>query len=221
MKTQPYWMESVDLPQFPALSSDLQVDVVVIGGGLTGITTAYLLKKAGAKVALLERQRCAAADTGRTTAHLTYVTDERLHHLVKTFGKDGAKAFWEAGVAAIDQISEIVRSENIDCEFKWVSGFLHAQLADEVDKDEIERLEADADFARQFGFEAALVQKVPYANRPGVRFAHQAKFHPRKYLGALLPLIPGAGSHVFENTAAENVEANPLTVHAGPYKIRC
>src|SRR6188508_3749614 len=102
MNTQPYWMDSVDLPSFPALTNDLEVDVVVVGGGLTGITTAYLLKKAGVKVALLERYRCAGTDTGHTTAHLTYVTDYRLSQLAKTFGKDGAKAFWEAGIAGID-----------------------------------------------------------------------------------------------------------------------
>src|SRR5436190_9428315 len=114
-----YWTDTQQLPQFGSLSSDLEVDVVVIGAGLTGITAAYLLKRSGAKVALLDRQRCAAADTAHTTAHLTYVTDERLHHLVKVFGCDGAKAFWEAGAAAIDQIDVIVRAEKIDCDFKW------------------------------------------------------------------------------------------------------
>src|ERR1051325_6248098 len=102
MDTRPYWSESAKLPEFAPLSNDLTVDVVIVGAGLTGITTAYLMKEAGAKVALLDRQRCAAADTGHTTAHLTYVTDYRLHQLVKNFGKDGAKAFWEAGAADID-----------------------------------------------------------------------------------------------------------------------
>src|SRR5687768_18433879 len=110
MNTKPYWME-VELPEFPALANDLEVDVVVIGGGLTGITAAYLLKKAGAKVALVERDRCAAADTGHTTAHLTYVTDARLHHLAKKFGRDCARAFWEAGALGIDQIYDLVRAE--------------------------------------------------------------------------------------------------------------
>src|SRR5437660_12910416 len=96
MDTQPYWSRSAKLPQFASLSSDLKVDVVVVGAGLTGITAAYLLKQAGAKVALIERHRCPAADRGHTTAHLPYVTESRLHQSVKPFGKDCAKAYWHA-----------------------------------------------------------------------------------------------------------------------------
>jgi glycine/D-amino acid oxidase-like deaminating enzyme len=92
MDTTSYWQASAALPQFPSLCNDLEVDVVVIGAGLTGITTAWLMKEAGARVALLDRQRCASGDTAHTTAHLTYVTDDRLHHLVKVFGKDAARA---------------------------------------------------------------------------------------------------------------------------------
>ena len=195
MDTKPYWME-LALPEFPALANDLEVDVVIIGGGLTGITTAYLLKEEGVKVALIERQRCAAADTGHTTAHLTYVTDYRLHRLVKTFGCDGAKAFWEGGIAAIDQISDIVHELKIDCEFTWVPGHLHTKLFEPV-KDEIESLKEDFELARQLDFDVQWLDKVPYANRPGIRFTNQAKFHPRKYLAALLTAIPGDGSYVF------------------------
>src|SRR5690349_14892075 len=125
MDTKPYWSTTAALPKFESLNHDLEVDVAVIGAGLTGITAAYLPSKEGAKVALLERQRCAGGDTGRTTAHLTYVTDERLHRLVKQWGRDGARAFWEAGTAALDQISEIIRTNHIDCDFKWIPGYLH------------------------------------------------------------------------------------------------
>src|SRR5256885_4840614 len=144
MEPSSYWRVSDKAPRFGALTSDLEVDAVVIGAGLTGITAAYLLKEAGAKVALIERGHCAAGDTGRTTAHLTYVTDERLHHLVKVFGRDAANAFWEAGVAAIGQISDIVSTNTIDCDFKWVPGFLHARLNGE-DKKDRESLEKDAE----------------------------------------------------------------------------
>jgi glycine/D-amino acid oxidase-like deaminating enzyme/nitrite reductase/ring-hydroxylating ferredoxin subunit len=220
MNTGSYWQSSQTLPEFPSLANDLEVDVVIIGAGLTGITAAWLLKRAGAKVALLDRQRCAAADTGHTTAHLTYVTDERLNTLVKHFGKDGAKAFWEAGVAAIDQIFEIVKSTGIDAEFNWVPGFLHGRL-DDSDKKDRESLEEDAQLARDLDFDAQFVEQVPFVNRPGVRFAHQAKFHPYKYLAPMLSAIPGNGSHVFENTEATEVEEKPLTVHARKFKIRC
>jgi glycine/D-amino acid oxidase-like deaminating enzyme/nitrite reductase/ring-hydroxylating ferredoxin subunit len=219
MKTQPYWME-VALPEFPSLANDLEVDVLIIGGGLTGITAAYLLKKEGVKVALIEKERCASRDTGHTTAHLTYVTDYRLNHLVKNFGCDAAKAFWEAGIAAIDQISDLVRELNIDCEFKWVPGYLHTKLFEPV-QGEIKSLQEDASLAKQLEFEAQWLDKVPYANRPGIRFANQAKFHPRKYLRALLNAIPGDGSYVFENTEAGEIEEEPLHVKAGNYRIHC
>lgn len=220
MNTQPVWQKSASLPQFPSLRRNLEVDVVIIGGGLTGITAAYLLKKAGAKVAVLERGRCAGADTGHTTAHLTYVTDYRLREVVKTFGRDGAKAFWEAGVAAIDQIHEIARAEAKDCEFKWVPGYLHASLKETDEKDRAS-LEEDAQLAQELGFDAEFCKSVPFGGRPGVKFKHQAKFHPLKYLAPLLQFINSDGSHVFEETEAGEVEEKPLAVHAGKYKIRC
>ncbi|HEU6448258.1 MAG TPA: FAD-dependent oxidoreductase [Verrucomicrobiae bacterium] len=220
MEAKTYWQQSVELPRFDSISKDIEVDVVIIGGGLTGITAAHLLKKSGARVALLERERCAGGDTGRTTAHLTYVTDTRLNELVKTFGRDGAKAFWEAGIAAIDQIYEIAKTESLNCEFQWVPGFLHASLKGESEKDRAS-LELDAQLAQELGFDAKFVERVPYANRCGVRFENQAKFHPLKYLAPLLQKIPGDGSYVFENTEAHQIEDDPLTVHAGNYKIRC
>ncbi|HEY1718039.1 MAG TPA: FAD-dependent oxidoreductase [Verrucomicrobiae bacterium] len=215
-----HWFSTATLPRFKSISRDIKVDAVIIGGGLTGITAAYLLKKSGAKVALLERGRCAAADTGHTTAHLTYVTDYRLHQIAKTFGHEGAKTFWEAGIAALDQIHEIVKTVSPRCDFKWIPGYLHASLNGENKKDRVS-LERDAELAREFGFESEFVKKVPYANGCGVRFDHQAKFHPLKYLAPLLKKIDGGGSHVFENTEAGEIESNPLIVHAGRYKIRC
>jgi glycine/D-amino acid oxidase-like deaminating enzyme/nitrite reductase/ring-hydroxylating ferredoxin subunit len=219
MTTASYWASSASLPRFPSLAGDLEVDVVIIGGGLTGITAAYLLKNEGAKVALLERNHCAGADTGHTTAHLTYVTDERLHRLVKHFGRDGAKAFWEAGIAAIDQIADIVKASKADCGFTWLPGYLHE--SPDGARDDRKLLEADVQLARELDFDAQFVQEVPYAHRPGIRFAHQAKFHPLKYLAPLLQSISGDGSHVFENTEAGEIEADPLVVHAGSYKVRC
>jgi glycine/D-amino acid oxidase-like deaminating enzyme/nitrite reductase/ring-hydroxylating ferredoxin subunit len=220
VKTESYWEATQRLSEFPRLERDIEVDVVVVGGGLTGITTAYLLRQEGVRVALIEKDRLTAGDTSRTTAHLTYVTDYRLRDLTKKFGKDAAKSFWEAGAAAIDQIESITRQTKADCGFHWAPGYLHESIRDR-DPKERERLQEDADLAREFGFDARFVESVPYANVPGVRFAHQAKFHPLKYLEPLARGIPGNGSFVFEKTEFEEVEDKPLTVHANGKKIRC
>jgi glycine/D-amino acid oxidase-like deaminating enzyme/nitrite reductase/ring-hydroxylating ferredoxin subunit len=213
------WIE-FSLPPYPALDHDLEVDVVVVGGGVTGLTAAYLLRQEGARVAVIERDRIAQGDTARTTAHLTYVTDSRLHELADKLGKDAAKALWEGGAAAIDEIARIAQTTGADCGFTWVPGYLHASL-DSRDAREADRLRDDAALAVEFGFDAAFQERVPYADRPGVRFANQAKFHPRRYLAALAETIPGNGSHIFENTSLEEVSDKPMAVRANGKRIRC
>jgi len=219
MPTKSHWMQT-SLPRFPKLGENLTVDVVVVGGGITGITAAFLLKKAGKTVALLERDRCARADTGHTTAHITYVTDTRLTELVKTFGKDHAQAAWDAGRAAMRQIQSLIDEEKIECEYATVPGYLHAPWK-EIPKGEIERLRADAELAAELGFDARYVESVPIAKRPGIRFANQAKFHPLRYLAGLLPGIAGQGSHVFEDSEVTEFENEPLAVKANECTIRC
>ena len=213
------WVE-FELPQYSALKQDIEVDVVIVGAGLTGVTAAYLLRQEGVRVALIERGKVASADTARTTAHLTYVTDSRLRELSRHFGKEAARAFWEAGAAAIDEIVRLMRETNAECDFKWTPGYLHESLG-HSSAQERDQLQEDAKLAAEFGFEAAFMDRVPYANGPGVRFAYQAKFHPRRYLAALLRAIPGADSHVFEETQFEEVTDNPMAVHANGKTIRC
>ena len=108
MRNVPVWIDTAPIQKFPKLQRNITVDVVVVGAGVTGITTAYLLKKAGSTVALIERERVASIDTGHTTAHLTYVTDVQLQELARNFGNDHAQAAWDAGAAAIDEIERIV-----------------------------------------------------------------------------------------------------------------
>jgi glycine/D-amino acid oxidase-like deaminating enzyme/nitrite reductase/ring-hydroxylating ferredoxin subunit len=214
-------MRSAAIPEFPALKQDLTVDVVIVGAGITGVTAAYLIKAAGLRVALVERDRVAMVDTGHTTAHLTYVTDLRLRDLANIFGRDQALAVWDAGRLAIGQIETNIEAEAIDCDFGFVPGYLHEPIGGERDERARTALREEAELARDLGFDATYVESVPFVKRAGIRFDSQALFHPRRYLAGLLSAIPGAGSHVIEQTTVEDVEDGPLRVTAGSHTIRC
>ena len=199
MDTTSYWLATAPQDRFPAIAKTLTVDVLVVGGGITGVSAAYLLGKAGMSVALVDRGQIGHIDTGHTTAHVTAVTDLRLHELVKSFGRDHAQAVWDAGAAAIDQIEQISGREKISCEFTRVPGYLHAPRAGGEPAD-CQKFREDAQLANEFGFDAAYLDSVPKMEVPGIRFSDQAKFHPLKYLSALAKLLPGENCFVFEES---------------------
>jgi glycine/D-amino acid oxidase-like deaminating enzyme/nitrite reductase/ring-hydroxylating ferredoxin subunit len=218
LEPRSFWEDSAPVSRYPALDRGLTVDVVVIGAGITGLTAAYLLKRSGRRVAVIDRRRCGGVDSGLTTAHLTCVTDVNLSELVKHFGRDHAWAAWDAGLAAIDQIDRIVREEGIECDWSWVPGYMHAPR----DGSDAARrqLEEDARLAADLGFDARFVEAVPFAGTPGVEYEGQARFHPRKYLSALAKLIDGDGSHIFEHTESEEIK-EPLSVSAAGHTLKC
>src|SRR5512132_4346265 len=167
MRNVPVWIDDTPIRKFPKLQRNISVDVLVIGAGVTGISAAYLLKKAGLSVALIERERVASLDTGHTTAHLTYVTDVELQELARNFGNDHAQAAWDAGAAAIDEIERIVEEEGSDCEFTRVPAYLHARVG-ASSKKEASSLKKEADLTAKLGFDAAYLNSAPYFKLPAV-----------------------------------------------------
>jgi glycine/D-amino acid oxidase-like deaminating enzyme/nitrite reductase/ring-hydroxylating ferredoxin subunit len=218
--TTPYWSMSTTFPQFAKLADDAETDVVVVGGGMTGLTAAYLLAKAGKRVILLERGRCAATDTGHTSAHVTMVTDAPLSELVKGLGRTHAQAVWDAGLAAIATIDDIVREHAIDAAFEWVDGYLHAPLGDDA-SDERDHLKADANLASELGFDAEYLESVPLVGRPGVRFADQARIHPRQYLAGVAKAFVALGGRIHEHSEADEFCDDPRRVKANGHAVTC
>lgn len=216
--TRPYWSDGTSRLPRPKLDTNLECDVVIIGGGMTGLTTAYLLTSAGKSVVLLERGRLAEGDTGYTTAHLTMVTDARLTDLVRRFGPDHGQAVWDAGLAAISQIDTIVRTHDIACDFQWVDGYLHApQSNDGLD---LSAFEDEAALAVELGFDAELLARVPALDRPGIRFPGQARFHPAKYLADLARVIETRGGRIYESSLVDGFAEQPRHVRANGHTVK-
>ena len=204
---------------FAPVKADGQYDVVVIGGGITGLSAAYFLTVAGQSVCLVGAIASGAGDTGHTTAHLTAVTDLRLEKLVKSFGQQAANLVWQAGRAAIDAIESIVVEHGIHCEFQRIPGFLHASLLDQ--KDETKSLQAEARLATQLGIHAQFVDNVPYVGKPGICFPDQAKFDPLAYLAGLAEFLATRGCAIHEQSEVTEVEAKPMAVKVGKNRIAC
>lgn len=196
--TNSVWTEdSETAPRHKRLEGEIRVDVAVVGGGITGVTAAYLLKQAGRSVALVESRRVGKGESGKTTAHLTEVLDERYQRLLGKFGVKGARLINESQREALERIAGLTERLRIRCDFERVPGYLFTEYAESV-----EEIEAEAEACRRLGIAAALTDEVPlpFAVKRALRFDNQAQFHPRAYLLALAATIPGDGSEIFEDS---------------------
>lgn len=204
--TIPLWQD-LNVPRFPTAQLPSATDVLIVGGGITGLTAALLLKRAGKRVVVCEKQRIGAGESGHTSAHLTYVTDETLVTLSDRFGREAAERAWRGGRLAIDLIESNVESLRIECGFRRVPGFLFASMDGE--RDEAGALRREADAAAALGFAARFVERGPVLSRPAVMYADQAVFHPVAYIAALARAVHGDGSLVCEDAEVTDFEEEP------------
>ena len=195
------WLEPAET-RFPSLTSTLDVDVAVIGAGITGVTTAHLLKQAGKTVALIESNGVGYGATGYTTAKLTVGHSLVYHDLIESFGEEAARAYARSNQEAIERIQAIVRDNSIDCDLEPASNYVYTERDASV-----RDVEQEAEAARRAGVDAELTTEtdLPYPVRAAVRVDDQAQFHPWKYLAALTRIVDGDGSHVLELTRATDV----------------
>lgn len=200
---EPYWTFSTTKEDYPALSEDIDVDVVIVGGGIVGITSSYLLKKQGFKVALLEANTITHGTTGHTTAKITCQHGLIYDKIIKKMGEDRGRQYKEANEYAIKFISDLVKEKNIDCDFCYRPAYVYTKSYDYIEK-----IENEVKAATNLGIKASYLDKIPLSFEVlgAISFDNQAQFHPLKYLLTLAKEIPGDGSYIFEHTKAIDIE---------------
>jgi glycine/D-amino acid oxidase-like deaminating enzyme len=201
-RTEPSWFEDSSSLEFRKLNRNISVDVVIVGGGIAGLTTGYLLTKNGKRVAVVDDGNLASGETGRTTAHITHALDDRYYELEKTHGKKGARLAAESHTAAIDRIESIVRNEGIDCNFERLDGYLFLDPTDN-DKSILRELEA----THRAGIAAKRTDSPlqSFDGTPCIRFPDQAQFQPLRYIAGLARAITRNGGLVFTETHVQEV----------------
>lgn len=203
--TESLWMRTARAPQGKPLQEDLHAEVCIVGAGITGLTTAYLLACEGKSVVVLDDGDIGGGETSRTTGHLATGLDDRYHRLEKYHGEGGARLAAESHAHAIDRVEQICRSENIDCDFRRVDGYLFVPPG-ESEHELFREMEA----AQRAGLsDVELLTRLPvdaYDFGPALRFPRQARFHALRYLQGLAACVIERGGRIHTRSFVERIE---------------
>jgi glycine/D-amino acid oxidase-like deaminating enzyme/nitrite reductase/ring-hydroxylating ferredoxin subunit len=205
-----YWIDTTENTDYPKLDSDIEVDVAIVGGGITGLTTAYFLKSHGIKTAVIDANRIAQGVSGHTTAKITSQHSLKYAKMVSTAGEEKALQYASANQAAIAMVEKIIADNNIDCDFKKVPAYVFTN-----DESYIKKLEDETRSAEKLGLPAEYINtlELPFEIKGAMKFSDQAQFHPRKYLLALASAIEGEDCRIYEQTRIVDIqEDNPYVV---------
>src|SRR5688572_18049593 len=177
-------MPTPDTRAEPQLTTDVETDVCIIGAGIAGMTTAYLLAREGQRVVILDDGPVAGGETCRTTAHLVNAPDTYFMELERLYGEHQARLAAESHTAAIDKIEEIARREKISCNFRRLDGYLYTEPGEPA-----ETLENELKATHRAGLKyVEIVDCVPldsFETGPALHFPNQGQFHILKYVKGL------------------------------------
>lgn len=197
-----FWTASTSAEHHYSLNGDITVDTAIIGGGIAGLTAAYLLKNAGQRVAVLEKNTVGSGVSGHTTGKVTSGHGLIYNELVRRHGIKRAKIYGAANEAAIRQIASIVRTEKIDCDLQRDNNYIFTENSEELAK-----IKQEVTVAQKLDLPATYVTEtpLPFAVKGAIRYENQAKLHIRKYLLGLATAVHGNGSVIYEDTRATRV----------------
>ena len=199
------WTHGDTIMQLPALDGDLHTDVCIVGGGISGMTTAYLLAREGRSVVVLDAGPIGGGETGRTTAHLSNAFDDRYYEVERLFGEHGSQLIAESHTAAIDESEEIISNEQIDCDFDRLDGYLF--VPPDCSKDVLEQ---EIEAARRAGLrDVEWVDRAPikdFDTGSCLRFPRQGQFDPLKYLDGLVSGTLKRLGRIYSHTHVDEIK---------------
>ncbi|EPB8147993.1 FAD-dependent oxidoreductase [Clostridium perfringens] len=199
------WSESCKFRKREALNKDIKTDVLVIGAGIAGILTAYMLKQKGRDVVLIDAAEIASGNTKNTTAKITSQHDLIYSKLISEFGEEKARQYAKANELAIKKYKEIIEDKRIECDFEEKPAYVYSLNEVDVLKEEVEA-------AKNLGIDAEFVQEVnlPFKIKGAVKFNNQAQFNPLKFLRGISNELV-----IYENTRALEIKENLVVTSGG------
>ena len=199
------WSESCKFRKREALNKDIKTDVLVIGAGIAGILTAYMLKQKGREVVVIDAAEIASGNTKNTTAKITSQHDLIYSKLIAEFEEEKARQYAKANELAIKKYKEIIEDKRIECDFEEKPAYVYSLNEVDVLKEEVEA-------AKNLGIDAEFVQEanLPFKIKGAVKFNHQAQFNPLKFLRGISNELV-----IYENTRALEIKENLVVTSGG------
>jgi glycine/D-amino acid oxidase-like deaminating enzyme/nitrite reductase/ring-hydroxylating ferredoxin subunit len=201
--TQSLWKAKAQKTSYPALESDINVDVAIVGGGITGITSAYLLAKEGKNVAVLESHELAGGTTGDSTGNLYAMVDKRLHHIQSKWDDKTARTVADSRVDAINLVADLVHKYQIPCDFRRVPWYLFS----ETNKKD-ETIEKEISTAKAYGLQVEELHELPIPVQvsSAIKVEGQAQFNPAAFVRGLAEKIDAGNCSIYENTSVSQIK---------------
>ena len=202
---QGIWHATAAAARHPELTTDVRADVVIVGAGITGLTTALLLAMKGVDVVVVEARQVAAGVTGRTSAKVTSQHSLRYTRLAEVHGNDAARTYGEANQAGVERIAEFIQAGDIDCEFSRRPAYTYT-----CDQSYVNKVKAEAQLCAQLGLPASFVVDtdgdLPYPVLGAVRFDEQAQLQPVAYCAGLARMVTQLGGRIFEQSPVRSLD---------------